>query len=358
AEEEKAAWGDFHFAESLAVAIERLGHSVRIDFRGQWFGHSIRSEDLVIVLRGLIPYEPRPGQMCFLWNISHPDQVGFDEIERYSRVYAASASHAALLEHIVRPPVAPLLQATDPERFHPTDSPASAPDIVFVGNSRGVDREIVRWASIAQRPPAIFGDGWEGWVPPELVQATNVDNRELGALYAAAGVVLNDHWPSMRAFGLLSNRLFDVVGSGGRAISDPVPSMASVFGDAVRQVANPSETAAAIDELLARPRDGQARQLAADYVHAEHSFDARARTFIADAFAILGLPSPVPTPMADFDDRLAVHIIARHSAIVPQSSAYIRLVAPLTDESVAGRVRLTLGAPEDAVPDCDVCIVQ
>nr|WP_047166561.1 glycosyltransferase [Sphingomonas sp. Y57] len=357
-EEEKAAWGDYHFAESLAAAIGRLGHAVRIDFRGQWHGHAIASEDLVIVLRGLIPYEPRPGQMAFLWNISHPDQVGFDEYDRYTRVYAASASHAALLGHIIRPPVVPMLQATDPERFHPIDPPPAAPDILFVGNSRGVDREIVSWAIEAGRPPAIYGDGWDGRVPAELVEARNVDNRAVGALYAGAGAVLNDHWPSMRAFGLLSNRLFDIVGSGGRALSDPVPSMASVFGNAVAQVSGPAELKAAADELLARPRTDPAARLAADYVHAEHSFDARARTFIADAFAVLGLPSPVPAETPDFDDRLAVHIIARHSAIGPQSSAYIRLVTPLTDESVAGRLRLTLGAPDDDVPDCDVCIVQ
>lgn len=356
-EEEKAAWGDFHFAESLAAAIGRLGHKARIDFRGQWHGHAIASEDLVIVLRGLIAYEPRPGQMCFLWNISHPDQVGFDEYDRYSRVYAASKSHAALLEHIVRPPVAAMLQATDPERFRPVEG-ASGPDVLFVGNSRGVDREIVRWAIEAGHPPVIYGDGWEGRVPADLVRAANVDNRQLGALYAGAGVVLNDHWPSMRAFGLLSNRLFDGVGSGGRAISDRVPSMASVFGDAVAQVSSPEELAEAIEAMVARSRDGPAARLAADYVHAEHSFDARARTFIADAFAILGLSAPFAAPEPDFDNRLAVHIIARHSAIGPQSSAYIRLVAPLTDESVTGRVRLTLGAPGDAVPDCDVCIVQ
>ena len=356
-EDERAAWGDYHFAESLAAAIGRLGHRVRIDFRGAWHGHSIASEDLVIVLRGLIGYEPRPGQMSFLWNISHPDQVGFDEYDRYSRVYAASESHAALLAHIVRPPVAAMLQATDRERFHPRDDVPSS-DVVFVGNSRGVDRDIVRWAIEAGRPPVIFGDGWEGRVPPELVQAKNIDNRDLGALYASAGVVLNDHWPSMRTFGLLSNRLFDAVGSGGRVVSDPVPSMASVFGDAVAQVSGPAALAAAVDDMLARPRDAKAARLAADYVHEEHGFDARARSFIGDAFAILGLPSPFPPPAPDFDDRLRVHVIARHSAIGPQSSAYIRLVAPLTDESVARRVCLTLGAPEDPVPDCDVCIVQ
>lgn len=357
-QEEKAAWGDFHFAESLAAAIERLGHRARIDFRGQWHGHSMASEDLVIVLRGLIPYEPRPGQMAFLWNISHPDQVGFEEYDRYSRVYAASTSTAALLDHIVRPPVVPMLQATDPERFHPIDPKPDAPDILFVGNSRGIDREVVGWAIEADRAPSIYGDGWDGRVPDDLVRASNIDNRELGRLYAGAGVVLNDHWASMRAFGLLSNRLFDIVGSGGRVVSDAVPSMASVFGDSVRQVANVEETRAAIDALLAASHDKAAAKRAAEAIHAGHSFDARARTFIADAFALLGLPSPVTEVAPVADTRLAVHIIARHSAIGPQSSAHIRLVAPLTDETVSGRLKLTLGAPGDPVPDCDVCIVQ
>jgi hypothetical protein len=162
----------------------------------------------------------------------------------------------------------------------------------------------------------------------------------------------------MRAFGLLSNRLFDIVGAGGRAVSDAVPSMASVFGDAVRQVGSAGECRMAIDEILSTPRDEAALAAAAAEVHARHSFDARARTFIADAFAILGLPSPFSMAAQPKDERLAVHIIARHSVIGPQSSAFIRLVAPLTDESVAGRLRLTLGSPEEAVPDCDVCIVQ
>ena len=357
-QEEKAAWGDFHFAESLAASFEKLGHKARIDFRDQWYGHSIASEDLVIVLRGLISYEPRPGQMAFLWNISHPDQVGFGEYDRYSRVYAASASHAALLSQIVRPPVSVMPQATDPERFHPVSPRPPAPDIVFVGNSRGVDREIVSWAIEADRPPTIYGANWDGRVPAELVACDNIDNRELGRLYAGAGVVLNDHWPSMRAFGLLSNRLFDVVAAGGRAVSDPVPSMNALLGDAVRQVSGPVELKAAVDELLAAPQDAAVAQSRADHVRAEHSFDARARVFIADAFALLGLPPPVPMPITGPDDRLAVHIIARHSAIGPQSSAYVRLIAPLTDETVAGRVRVTLGAPDQPVPDCDICIVQ
>ena len=362
-EDEKDAWGDWHFADSLAASIRALGHEVQIDFRGTWHNRSLAQEDVVIVLRGLIPYEPRVGQLSFLWNISHPDQVGYEEYDRYSRVYVASESYADLLRHLISRPVTALLQATDPERFHPIDNPPNGPDLVFCGNSRGVERDIVRWAIEADRPPALYGAGWDGLVPPDLVKAANVDNRELGALYAGAGAVLNDHWPSMAAFGLLSNRLFDVVAAGGKAISDPVPSIARTFGPAVTEVSGPAALRLAADRL----KDAKRLPGAAEAVIANHSFDARARRLVSDALAALGLDAPFeapsvkirPLPMAVRREKpLRIHLIAPFGPHGPQSSATIRLIAPLTDESIAGRCRVSLGRAEDPVPPCDVCIVQ
>jgi glycosyltransferase involved in cell wall biosynthesis len=354
-EDEKDAWGDWHFADSLATAIRRLGHDVHVDFRGQWTGRALADEDVAISLRGLIPYEPRGGQLSCLWNISHPDQVPYEEYDRYSRVYTASDSYAALLGHLVRPPVTPLLQATDPDRFHPIDRPAPGPDLLFVGNSRGVERDVVRWAIEADRPPTIYGGGWDGLVPPELVKAAAVDNQALGALYAGAGAVLNDHWPSMAAFGLLSNRLFDIVAAGGKAISDKVPSIARVFEGAVAEVAGPAELRAAADRLKVEP----APQGAAARVIAAHSFDARARRIVGDMLERLGLEPPFAVPEAVTAARpIRVHLIVPYGGQGPQSSAYIRLLCPLTDETVADRVQVTLGKAEDAVPPCDICIVQ
>jgi hypothetical protein len=358
-EDEKDAWGDFHFAQSLAEAIERLGHSARIDFRHQWSGHALADEDVAIVLRGLIPYTPRPGQIAFLWNISHPDQVGYEEYDRYTRIYCASASHAALLRHLVKPPVDVLLQATDPARFHPEAPAEDAPDILFCGNSRGLDREIVRWTIDADRVPTIYGDGWDGLVPDTLVAAKNIDNKALGRLYAGSGVVLNDHWPSMRAFGLLSNRLFDVVASGGRVVSDPVPSISALFGDAVTQVADAREARRAIDALLATPAEPEARRKLAEKVAAEHSFDTRAARLVGDALRTLGMDgSEAPSISTSPRKPIRVHIIAPHGPYGPQSSAFIRLIAPLTDESITGRIKVTLGSSTDPVPPSDVCIVQ
>jgi len=213
----------------------------------------------------------------------------------------------------------------------------------------------VRWAIEAGRPPVVFGSGWDGLIPSELIQGDNVDNRALGGLYASAGAVLNDHWPSMAAFGLLSNRLFDVVASGGKAISDPVPSIRRVFGSAVTEVSGPAELRAAADRL----KDERGLREAAERVIAEHSFDARARRIMGDVLARLGLEPTFATPAVRTEPpTLRVHLIVPYGGQGPQSSAYIRLLCPLTAESVAGRAAITLGAAGDTVPPCDVCIVQ
>jgi len=91
-------------------------------------------------------------------------------------------------------------------------------------------------------------------------------------------VVLNDHWDDMRAAGFLSNRLFDVVASTGRAVSDRVEGLTEVFGDAVRSFGTPDELH---ELLLADPGelfgDEDSRAAAAADVLTHHTFDARAR---------------------------------------------------------------------------------
>lgn len=349
--DERANWGDWHFAESLAEAIRRLGHVAEIDGRNDWFRRPVAQEDVAITLRGLVPAVKRPGQLSILWSISHPDQTPFAELDAADLVYAASASHAASLRHQVTTPVATLLQATDPTRFHPVaTADGDAPDLLFVGNSRGVEREIVTWAIAAGRPPVIYGNGWDGRVDPALVVAPSIDNRALGPLYATAGVVLNDHWPSMRAFGYLSNRLFDIVAAGGRAVSDAVPSMTAVFGEAVAQVDGPAALGTAVERQLATPRDTALAGRIAD----AHGFDARAARIVRDSLALLG----VGMLTRDAPAGLRVHLIAHHGPHGVQSSAHVRLIAPLTDESVSGRVALTVAPADAPVPPCDVCIVQ
>ena len=169
--------------------------------------------------------------MNLIWNISHPDQVPYEEHEAHHAVLVASGAHASLLSLVLGRPVHALPQCSDTRRF-PYRAHVHEPGrpTLFVGNSRKADRPIVRWAVETGEPLEIHGQHWEGRVPAGLVAGENLPNTALAERYAAAHCVLNDHWPSMRDFGIVSNRVFDAVAAGGRLVSDRLPSIEALFG--------------------------------------------------------------------------------------------------------------------------------
>ena len=97
-----------------------------------------------------------------IWNISHPGAVPFEEYDSYDVVCIASESWADEVEKKLGRRVWPMLQCTDPDEFHdrsPGD-PIHRAGVAFVGNTRSVERPIVRWAVDANLPLSIYGRGW------------------------------------------------------------------------------------------------------------------------------------------------------------------------------------------------------
>jgi O-antigen biosynthesis protein len=276
-------WGDTHFAASLAAALRDHGQEVVVDRRPEWDRSTGRHDDVVLVLRGLVRHEPSPQQVSLLWVISHPDDVSAEEVRGYDRVLAAGARWAERRSRDWSLPIEPLLQATDPERFHPdAGMPGSGDAVLFVGNSRRVLRPVVRDALAAGLPLSVYGDLWSGLVPDEVVQGRSIPNDQLAAAYRSAGVVLNDHHDDMRAEGFVSNRLFDAVASGARVISDPVPGLGELFGSSVQAYETPDdlERLATLPDPDAVFGDESARRENADRVRRDHSFSARAARLI------------------------------------------------------------------------------
>jgi hypothetical protein len=156
-------------------------------------------------------------------------------------------------------------------------------DVIFLGNSRGVFRDIVRFAVEAGVRPALYGRGWEPIGLGRLVVADYVDNAALPELYGRARLGLNDHWNDMRYFGYINNRLFDSLFCGLPTLSDWFPELEATFGDGLLYARDPASFAAAFrrieagyDGVLARARD-LGRTLARDY-----TFAARARRILDD----------------------------------------------------------------------------
>jgi glycosyltransferase involved in cell wall biosynthesis len=272
-----ARWGDWHLAAALARSLERAGHVAGVRTADRLDGSDVQSFDVEVVLRGLRPQVRRGAAARVLWVISHPDDLTVAECDEADLILVASSRFAEELRSRTATPVEVLLQATDHHRFRqlPPD-PELHHDVVAVAKTRDVPRPVVMDAIAAGLRPAIFGSGWEAFVDPSLVVASYVPNNELPRLYASAGVVLNDHWASMRDAGFVSNRLFDVLACATPVISDDLPEIADLFDGAVLTYRSVDELATHVDDCL---RDPEAARQRAEHgrhlVLAAHTFDHR-----------------------------------------------------------------------------------
>jgi len=218
-----------------------------------------------------------------LWVISHPESIEDDECEAADLVLVASPRFADHLRTRTSTPVEVLLQATDHHRFNPRPvDPAHQHPVTVVGKTRNVLRSVVADAIAVGLRPSIYGSGWRTLVDPDLVVADHVANEDLPTVYSSAGVVLNDHWRTMKAWGFVSNRLYDVLACGTPVISDRVPGLDELFDDSVLQYGTPDELRSLVDGILADPAGARTRaERGRERVVATHTFDHRADELLA-----------------------------------------------------------------------------
>lgn len=280
--ERALSWGDWHLAQSLAVALRRLGQDVVVDSKEAIHRATSRFDDVEVVLRGLTRVEPDEARTSLLWVISHPELVDGPELAAYDHAFVASYSWAQYARDTFGVSAEPLLQCTDAQLFTPeAGRPDTGPEVLFIGNSRGIFRPSVQFALEAGADVTIYGGGWGPYVDAERIAAPVLANDLVPEQYASAGVVLNDHWDDMRESGFVSNRVFDVLATGGRLVSDRVDGMTDLFGSSVLTWEDPHELldffSGDVRELF--PPEAERRELA-ETVRKEHSFDARARRLL------------------------------------------------------------------------------
>ena len=279
-------WGDTHFARGIASALRRLGQDVVIDSYAARDRPTGYLDDVVLALRGPEPIHAHSGIRSLMWIISHPDEIGREDLEGYDAVFAASTSWAEQASRRFDHRVVPLPQCTDARLFRPHGVERSG-GLVFVGTARGIARPSIIEPLRAGVPVSVYGPDWSGWIPGDAIKGTGIPNVELPRVYEGAGAVLNDHWPAMRAAGFISNRLYDVVAAGGRAVSDSVDGIESVFGAAVRTYDDIPELLELVSgNLDDRFPPDEELALIAERVRRDHSFDARARTLLDTAIGL------------------------------------------------------------------------
>jgi Glycosyl transferases group 1 len=276
-----ARWGDWHLAEALGRSLRRLAHEVRLQTADRADSLAGRACDVHVLVRGLHRVSASGGQRHVLWIISHPEVIDADELEAADLILVGSPLFAEHLRVRTSTPIEVMLQATDHRRFtRRAIDPAHRHDITVVAKTRDILRPVVADALAVGLRPAIYGGGWRDLVDPAVV-ADYVDNEMLPTVYSSAGVVLNDHWGTMKAWGFVSNRLFDVLACGTPVISDAVDGVADLFDGAVLEYHTPDELRSLVDEVLADPAAARERaERGRELVLASHTMDHRARQLL------------------------------------------------------------------------------
>ncbi|MBA2441853.1 MAG: glycosyltransferase [Rubrobacter sp.] len=270
------SWGDTHYARAVRRQLEANGYPCKIQTLDEWDGFEGLTGDVALHLKGLTPYTTKPGQLNVLWNISHPEELTARECDRYDVAFVASRRWARSLEEQTDTPVYPLRQATDPRVFYPDYDPAHDRELVFVGNSRRVERRILRDLLPTSRDLAVWGGDWEGLIDERHVVGEYLPNEEVRKAYSSAAIVLNDHWDDMREHGFVSNRIYDALACGALVISDRLEELEEEFGEAVVTYEGADELRELVDYYLEHPEERKARgERGRELVLERHTFEHR-----------------------------------------------------------------------------------
>ncbi|MBM5786087.1 MAG: glycosyltransferase family 1 protein [Cyanobacteria bacterium K_DeepCast_35m_m1_288] len=278
-----AGWGDVHFARGLQLGLQQLGVTSRLLYRDN-HGKAPPPPpgSSLLVLRG--KYAPpaswlaRQTYACkALWLISWPLDPTPAELAAYDRLFVASTQDTPRIARLSGRPTSPLLQATG--FWHVGRPEPASSGVLFVGNTRGVSRPIVRAFHQAGLPLELIGAGWEelGLQP----EASSIANHQLPARYRRALAVLNDHHQAMADYGYLNNRVFDVLACAVPVITDVAPGCPPDLEAAVVRHPDGADPRASLEQARALRAQPLLLSRVARCVRQQHSFVARARQLLA-----------------------------------------------------------------------------
>ncbi len=274
--ETKKFWGDQHFAVGMKKEFEKKGYKVNILPRDRWYDKS--SAKYVLVLRGTRPYYKSvlPGRKYIMWNISHPTDVTLEEYNEYDFVYFCSEKMQKEMGPKLSVPSGVLLQAYDKDVMTCNDARENDYQLLFVGNSRGEFRPILKDLLPTEYKLSVYGREWEEFPVAEHVESNFLDNGKVGQAYHDAKILLNDHWDDMRENGIISNRIFDATAVGAFVISDDVPGLEELFAGNVITYKNADDLKEKVAYYMTHEEERAAKAKAAQEIAQQgHSFKNR-----------------------------------------------------------------------------------
>ncbi|MCP4308782.1 MAG: glycosyltransferase [bacterium] len=271
-------WGDTHFGRSLKTALEKKNYDVRIDKHEHWYDPNNENTDIVIHLFGIHKYDCDESAINLLWIISHPDKIDSDFLYQFDHIFCAAdkvLDRVRSLAPGIRAEVLP--QCTDVSIFYPDDSVIRDLDLVFVGNSRRIYRNSVKFAVSGGHEVTVWGTKWDAFIDKKYIQGEALVSEDVAEIYRRAKIVLNDHWNDQIETGLVNNRVLDAAACEAIVLSDRNPGLDELLGVEVAVFDDAESFESTLSEIRAAPDVWQNRARAlGDVVRKRHTFDDRA----------------------------------------------------------------------------------
>ena len=287
---ERRMWGDHWVKYELGKEFAGLGLSL-----------VEKDPDVILHLFGSpVKNPPLPEHTYNLvWLYSHPDLVTPHNLKQFDRIYCASQDFMPKLQAMGYSNVEAMIPST-------SKKPLTVPiqhDIIFLGNARSSrpdGRSVVGDLQKTSFDFKVWGNLWEDLIPKKHYGGKYWDYNELNKLYASARITMNDHHPDMAREGFVSNKVFDILASGGFAISDKNIGIERIFGQSVPQYDSAEELQELLTFYLNNPKEREKRMVVGRRIALTNTYRDRAiqvaRDFLSDRGAIFPLHAPENGP--------------------------------------------------------------
>lgn len=259
-------WGDHWVKYELGRELVRTGLTL-----------VERDPDVILHLFGSpVKNPPLPERTYNLvWLYSHPDLVTPHNLKHFDKIFSASELFIPKLKAMGYSNVEAMIAST-------SKKPVRVPlkyDVIFLGNarsSRSDGRGVVGDLRKTTQNFKVWGNLWKGLLTDKHYGGEYWEYEKLEELYAAARITMNDHHPDMAREGFVSNKMFDILASGGFVISDKNRGIARIFGSAVPQYESIEQLQALITFYLENPVEREKLMIAGRKIALSNTYRNRA----------------------------------------------------------------------------------
>ena len=260
-------WGDHWVKQELEKELAGLG-----------FDQGRKNSNINIHLFGSPARAFDEHSLNMVWLYSHPDMVTIENLRQFDYIFCASSHFLPKLSAMGYLSVELMPSCT-------SKTPVQAPiehDMIFLGNareSRPDGRAIVGDMIRTGLDFKVWGNLWERILPKKNYGGRYWDYGRLEELYAGAKITLNDHHPDMEREGFVSNKVFDILASGGFVISGKNKGLAPLFEDSVPEYESSEHLKELVEYYLENPEERLRLMAKGLKIARSHTYAERAMQF-------------------------------------------------------------------------------